>query len=493
MLFVCRDIMGPMEQLNAGETINKPPNPFLMRHAKYGPKTRERAEELHGALEALKPRNQELIEERRKKKLQERAHTSGDMTLLQYVEDLKPADYDPLLIAKGGEHLVFEMPSRKLPEKMRDVVVKVNFHKAKELLSEYWRASQAKNDKEAAQIREEAEIRLRHEAEEFDERQKQLRAYFGANAVPRIKVFIEPVPIDKNVLNALRPPAPEVAPGEESVTEVRPDFSEWPNKEIPKEIPGWISVQKRLELNPDNMVSLNGYYAENLHADLFKDTPERQAERYDHAHRVLTQPARPDVSAEEQDNDLEAVLAMYPDLVDVDIKCRDDAAFKAKLADTAKRLVRYTNEVGVALDLAGSDNIILVKGEKGWELKMPDALPPGDFRMQNLKDAVESFVHDGGPPAFNAAYVLNELNTVRVVNALALISGVSDRVIIPDIEKIPSESIREYLSKFVYGKSILQDTEAPPAMNVAAADSATVAKGRARPKKSIDREAQTNA
>lgn len=364
------------------------------------------------------------------------AKASSEVTfgadLIKAVEMLKPAAYDPLLIGKGGEHLVFEIPKKDLPEKYRDVVAKVNFHRAHKLLHQYALAAKEADPIKAVQIQEAAVAELYAEKREFETDIKQMRDYLGADTGPRIKVFIQQMPVNRLILKTLG--------------------IEWPEDEpLPEMIPVWVSVQRRLDYASSDYIPLRGYYAEYEHAALLKLPPEEQERIYNIANTVLVDPESP---AQVDEVEMEAVLVTYPNLRSIKMVAEMEPVFQEKLKDTVKRLVKYTNEVGTILDFAGLDNIFLMNGEEGWKLQTPDALLPNKTKLSDLQKAVEDFLAHKQPS--ETARVFNALNTLRVVNALAMIAGIPDRVVVKDIERVPANAWRTFLMKTMYDKDVPQ-------------------------------------
>lgn len=332
--------------------------------------------------------------------------------LFQSLERIKPETYLPEIKAKGGEHLVYEFRD---PKHM-DVVYKVNFSKTLPVLAAHYNGEIA--TKRAVEKMEEDML-------EQQSKLRELRSYFGFHAVPVQRFLVRDVPVSKEVVDALKPGW-------------MPD-----TLDVPGTIPAWINVQRRLEMPGDRTVSLNGYYPESPRKLLHRgDVDEERV--YDLGHEILIGKDIPDLDDEER---RAIVLDMYKDLHRVAEKAEDDPAFREKLADTVRKMIAYTEETENVLDLAGRNNVVLTEGEKGWDLKMPDALFAGDMTLHGLDDAIRRHAKGEKLLTRHAQSALNPLNTVRVINALAIIAGIPDRLRVHGLENVPAEVWRKNLAK----------------------------------------------
>ena len=344
------------------------------------------------------------------------------------VERITPDTYLPILKGKGTEHLVseFNLPNLNVAGRgvskeerrptPRNVVGKVNYFHSLPLLKAHF-----VSPIEEKKAREKME-------EDLNERRAQLlamRAHFGHDAVPVPKFFIQDVPLTREVVDALYPNLVSAT------------------LEIPGTIPAIVSVQKRLEFDPKKTV------------DLTAQTPEmtlRSAEDlqgaihiYATGQDILT--GRSDHGLAEEDQ-RQAILDFYPDLHDVAKRMDDDPEFKRKLRDTVEKMITYTKETGVALDLLGRGNVVLMKGKKGWGLKMPDPLLLEDVRMHDLEWAAEKLSHGKPLDPYTAWQATVAMQSMRVINALALLSGVADRVEVPHVKDVPPDIWHKTLRAF---------------------------------------------
>lgn len=341
-----------------------------------------------------------------------------------------PERYDPRIMAKGGEHLVFRFNEpfrRKLTEaekksgktakeRPRDVVYKINFYDTGPILEAVASGDDIKVKRALDKMRDKIEDKRRS--------LEDLREYFGFDAVPAQQYLIRDVPVTEAVVAAVRPDLVHRASGLTS-------------------IPAWVEVQRKLDLGP--AVSVNGYYPEAPQSQAREVPDEREYRRiFDAGHDVLTGGPLSEMDRESQ---LQHVLAMYPDLVKVAKKAEDDPSFKEGLRQLSDKLIDFIEDTGIALDLVGKDNMVMVKRGDKWTVRFPDVLAPGDFSFINLKMVLEQMRQGQGVGTRGRLVALNLVNTVRVVNALALISGNDRRLHYKDLSAISPETWREEMAK----------------------------------------------
>ena len=342
------------------------------------------------------------------------------------VEQIKDPTYEPRLIGKGGEHMVFEMQDAKASGKKRSIVYKVNFYQTIPMLYLERKRGQQNHELEIAQKKaiEDMETKQLRRMEEIRELQK----YFGRAAVPATRLMVKEVPISKDVVQKV---------AGEYVKDI--DLGQ-----LPPTIPAWVSVQKRLEMPKEQTVSLNGYYAEAKSGLMKGKHPEAEADVYDAGHDLLVKGLDTEFPQEDR---ADLVQMMFPALSDVASRVEKDPEFKQKLQEVARKLITYTQDTKTALDLAGAMNVVLIKGEKGWELKLPDALPPGDFKVSHVTQAIDLLQEGRVLNKGELVHVQNALNTIRVINALAVLSGIPERLKVPGANRVSAEEWRRMLMR----------------------------------------------
>jgi len=330
----------------------------------------------------------------------------------------------PVLGGVGGEHLVFDLAKKNAPEKIRDVVVKVNVNRSLGLFR-----FGILHDAAAIGHGEET---MDEEMEARKKKLTELRSYFGKDSVPVQRFLICDMPVSKQIIDGW------------DRLHRRPSHRHWVPEGAAlnvKTIPAWVEVQRRIDLDPKKTVSLNGTYFEHASSPLGKLPPKESERIYAQAHDLLV--GHTDLDPEEQRH---IVLSVYPSLEGV-AKRLDDPVFVKGLRDMVRTLIRYSKETDTPLDLMGKNNIVLTETAQGWKPKLLDPLLPDDRVFGDFGTAVarakKGWILDGG--LRNG--VFNAMNTVRVINALAILSGIPDRLQIKDLEEIPAAGWRRIMAE----------------------------------------------
>lgn len=299
--------------------------------------------------------------------------------------------YQPKFLAKGGEHIIYDLPEHP------DIVVKVRTASIKKVLE--WNVEHGQPlDSLPAEIEPRAREYLKEEAERY----QQLKKYFGSEHVPSQKEFLVKVPITENILR-------EIYEGEPPATT--------------NEVWSIVMVQKRVEaLSDPNRLAIVAGYAEQgeVPEDIYKQATE---------HFIFSQ--NPDQKIEkgqflqvQSHNDLRNLLE----------KADNDENLKKDLQDLVERMVAYTQETGEIFDLAGQDNIILFQKDGKWSFSLVDTRYPGESKMIEKARAALSKLSEGNElDEHEKNILLNTFNFVRTVNGLAEQVGVEKRInIVPD-------------------------------------------------------------
>ena len=330
----------------------------------------------------------------------------------------------PILGGAGGEHLVFGLAKKNTPEKMRNVVVKVNIRKTFEIFRP--------DILEDAAAVERGKVEMEREMESREDRLSEMRRYFGNDAVPVQRFFICDMPISERIVKGW------------DQLHRHPSHRHWiPEGETltAKTIPAWVEVQRRIDLDPEKTVSLNGTYLEDATSPLKKLPPDESERSYVQAHEVLI--GRTDLDPEEQHR---IVLKVFPTLKRVAERVSDPAFMKG-LQDMVRRLIAYSGETGIPLDLVGKNNVVLTETAQGWRPRLLDPLLPDDHAFSAFGTAAhgarKGWILDGQL----RSGVFNALNTVRVTNALAILAGIPDRLRIKDLEKLPADGWHRIISE----------------------------------------------
>jgi hypothetical protein len=320
------------------------------------------------------------------------------------IDELLKPRHEPQFFARGSEHLVFRL-------KNKGFVVKINYQ-------ESWWAYQALSHHDPASL-EQALRHMEMGRREYRKRLKELEMFFGREAVPRQRVLLAQVPVSSEVANAL---GTDVEEGEG-----------------PAQVPAWVLVQRAVELDPKKTVALGGYYLEQ--AVLASDEPQ-DLENYGLIHDALADPKssanKPLVMRlEHLMDDLKIVIA----------KLEGDPSFKPALQETVRQMIEYSATTGETMDLAGRDNVVLVQSGGGWKLKLLDPLASSDCGFGDLRQAAQKLAEGEELDDDEAARAHFAMNTLRVINALAMISGITERLDMPEVRRVSAKRWFEVLSE----------------------------------------------
>lgn len=337
-----------------------------------------------------------------------------DPDLYRAVDELLEPDRVPQLVAHGAEHLVLRL-------RKPGMVVKVNYAESEPVYEALLHGG--------ADDLDDAMRRLRARRDAYLAKMATLARYFGRDAVPRQRVVITEVPVSAAVIDALRR---------------RRDGSERepggpPEPAGPRSMPAWVAYQREVALDPGRTVSLGGYYLEET---VLNSQEPGDLDDYAAVHDALVDPAiRPDAELRRK------AIRLFDDLERVTAKLRADPDFPDALAQAVRGMIRYSQEVGEVLDVAGLDNIVMAKGQDGWRIKFLDALSSFDCTFDDLRRAARKLERGqelDGEEEVRAHYAMN---TLRVINALAMLAGIPERLDIPEVRRVPAGRWLEALSE----------------------------------------------
>ncbi len=317
-------------------------------------------------------------------------------------------DFEPVLKAQGGEHLVFYFEDPNHP----DIIAKINYYYSRPLL----RAA----DKTPAE-QQEARADVNRVITQQTQNMRVIRKYFGQKSIPASQSMVREMPVNLQTIALLDPKFP--------VT----------NGQLPESVPVMLTVQKKINLPPgDKTISLTGYYPErslDSHDPRFED-------KYLAGHETLTDGPLSQMPADSQ---IKYILDMYPDLKPVAKKAETDPQFKNRLKDFAETLIKLADETGITLDVAGPNNSVMIQDKNNkWQVHILDPLTNDDTNLDSLRDVVDLLSGTTDFPAISqskldketANKAFNALNTLRVTNALATIAGSDKRLSVKNLSSI---------------------------------------------------------
>lgn len=301
--------------------------------------------------------------------------------------------YKPQFLARGGEHIVYELPDRP------NVVVKVDA-RVMQMVQEWNAEHDLPLDAMDPAILPYAERYLRIHRE----RQLRLSEYFGFNNVPRIHQTLAKVPVTRQIIAEVHHGNPPK--GSDAVGEA------WAIVRVQRKLPELASAERKTVVSG---------YAE-------YGTPDPDA--YARVTAGLLEDAKTNYSKEELESlfpekfrTLLATLESEPGLRDA-------------MTELVKNSERYSRETNEILDLAGSDNISVFKDGDGWHYRLVDALYPSggaEDMVGKTKAAAKKAAEGVALSEYEKNCLLNGINYARTMNALAERLGLKERVdVIPE-------------------------------------------------------------
>jgi hypothetical protein len=128
---------------------------------------------------------------------------------------------------------------------------------------------------------------------------------------------------------------------------------------------------------------------------------------------------------------------------------KEDVALNEAIQDCLKNAIRYANETGNILDLAGEDNLVFSKRADGnWGYFLVDAFENQPMILTKADEALGNLIRGDElePAAYN--HILNAINFIRTVNGTAEILGLSDRIKLKsDISELDKRTKHKLLEK----------------------------------------------
>ncbi len=324
---------------------------------------------------------------------------------------LLPADsniellYFPRHIGEGGEHIVYEVHDRD--GEARNIVAKASKYTLAGLISAA-RKQQIplrEFDPMSEEFKDRAEGYVQHERD----RAKILKQHFGAEHTLTDRKYFVKVPITSEIL--------ETVAGRVGI-DINQD-------DLPEEFWTIVTFQRRLDvMDAEDTLSLVAGYAE------FENEPKTEAEisTYNKVNSACLF-GTGEITTEEflqvQGNN------KLRDLVNL---AEQDPELAEQLKNLVASAIDYSNATGEQLDLAGSGNLILFRGDNAkWIYMLPDALYPGSPGRDNqiiwiAAQHIQTLAAGGEIDDGDANVLLNCFNYIRTINGLATLLGVKDRI-----------------------------------------------------------------
>jgi hypothetical protein len=289
-------------------------------------------------------------------------------------------NYEPLFLAKGGEHIVYKIPGRT------GVVVKVDARVIRKQ-QEYAAEHGLPLDAAPAELLPHVEQKLAEDRARF----ARLREYFGRDHVPNVKQDYMKVPITPVMTYKLHGDRP---------------IRGWRDA---KEVWSIVKVQRRVpEVGQPGTFGLQFGYLEH-HRDFLDGQPP------------------------EDFNPKELETSLTP-LVTLTYMADKDPGCAEALREFARKTIDYARTTGEILDLAGDDNVVFFKEGEKWNYKLIDALYPGETDLLSKSEPLmRKAVAGENLDSYDRGRLMNIVNFVRGINGLAARLGLPDRLeVVPD-------------------------------------------------------------
>lgn len=330
----------------------------------------------------------------------------GSQLVMQASDECRVLPHILHLIGKGGEHIVFE--DLMFP----NFVLKVDFIESLPLLHAVSRGTAAY---------EEALSRLKLKAEEHNKRLKILQSYFPSGSVPLELVSVKDIPLNTEVVLSV-------------MKDRNLDIPK--NLKVPASLPLLCTIQRRIDLPKDNRVNIYSSYAE-LNRTILP-------EYYVQGHDLLVDTEENPVSDRDE---MEKIIAyIYPSLRFLIEKIKADQELKEILFDYVGRVIQYSLDTEEIVDMAGGGNVLFIKNqEQRWQPFLMDALSPAELNFKLLKQGALLIKHQQSVDTHTKANILNVINYLRFVNALAMLGENPARLDVPGVKDITAMQWRDGL------------------------------------------------
>lgn len=322
--------------------------------------------------------------------------------------DKLPEDHDLILsyklrfLNRGGEHLVYTVDSHP------DVVIKVSTYKIKDSVLKITKREQIDNET----LKLEAEDEYVDEIKRKNEEIRNLRNFFGKEHTLKERRYLMKVPVTYELLTEIfandhfKRPLPETA------------------KNI-KEVWTHVVVQEYTKApeDPDKISLTYGFFIEN-------DSPNPQ--QYQEITNSIIDPNSSDFDKNKflnlQDHSKNKSLSQLIALSENDKQLRE------QLISFVITSIKYAENTGQILALAGEDNVLFCKEDDTWNFVLLDAIPNSpDPIFQIVKDLGQKLSQSINLDYEEIEYLKRGINFVRIINSLAIILGLSERLKLPNV------------------------------------------------------------
>lgn len=302
-------------------------------------------------------------------------------------------------LEQGNDHVVYEV------EDHPDIVVKASTYVINDIISENQESSQP-----FGTLSEERRLILEEEVALKNSSIRKLREYFGNEHVLRERRFIQSVPVSREMTE-------EIFSKKNFFNRPKPNITE-----DVIEVPTIVIVQEKIVLGEKtDSISVNyGSFAErNTQVD---------PEEYQRINQAFV--GNEDIQHEQIQAAIEMQNSYGQGNLDYIVAlARSDSKIKECLVRFVKDAIRYSNETGNFLALAGKDNVVLQESDGNWDYLLLDALPISNMPgYEILRNCLMRFMSGEQVKDEELNLSAKVLNYVRFINILAKSLGMNERL-----------------------------------------------------------------
>lgn len=302
--------------------------------------------------------------------------------------------YNPKYLDKGGDHLVYEIEGHP------NIVVKASTYKIKDILSV----------NPAGGVGHSLEDEISEEISEKNKKDRNLKKYFGEKSVLSEKRYLTKVPISPIIMEEI--------------------FSnDWKHREPPvgyrdiKEVWTVAVIQKKSEM-------ITSPTALSFNFGSFMEENNIETKSLESLNKTLLS------HSELREDDIDLFFQNVNIIGNSNLKntyklIESDESFKKVFEDLILKMIKYTDETGDIMALAGVNNLIFSKNsETGmWEYDLIDVLPVHKEKMFELsKSVIKKYLSEEPISELEKTILVKTLNYVRVINFFAKSLGFQEKL-----------------------------------------------------------------
>lgn len=127
----------------------------------------------------------------------------------------------------------------------------------------------------------------------------------------------------------------------------------------------------------------------------------------------------------------EEYLKDYPELAKILERMKNEPEIAEAIQEFVKNAIKYTTETGEIIDVAGKSNLRLYKDDEKWKIVLADPMLGQKQTWASATMALGGLANDYAIQPNKLGPALNSLNYARLLNSMAVVTGISDRLRFP--------------------------------------------------------------